>query len=200
LIRFIARHFFEAPDRASVRVLEIGCGAGANLWFLAREGFQAYGIDGSETAIAQAESRLKEDGLTADLAVGDVMDIADHFPGVRFDAVIDVGCLVCNRVGAVDKILDRVDGALEPGGRVFSMLLARGTYGDGLGTEQESGTFTDISEGPLSGIGLCHFFTLDEIQTLFGRFSDLAVERSVRTMDNQRHEVKHWVVQGSKPS
>ena len=35
LVRFVARSFGDAPDRASVRILELGCGPGANVWFLA---------------------------------------------------------------------------------------------------------------------------------------------------------------------
>lgn len=39
LIRFIARNFYSIKNRLDVKVLEIGCGPGANIWFLAREGF-----------------------------------------------------------------------------------------------------------------------------------------------------------------
>ena len=51
VVRFVARHFYRAADRQRVRILEIGCGTGANLWYLAREGFDAVGLDGSEVAI-----------------------------------------------------------------------------------------------------------------------------------------------------
>ena len=53
LVRFIARNFRTVPDRSQVHVLEIGCGPGPNIWFLAREGYAAAGIDGSPTAIRQ---------------------------------------------------------------------------------------------------------------------------------------------------
>src|SRR3989338_994735 len=33
------------------RVLDLGCGSGANTWFLAKEGKETYGIDSSPTAI-----------------------------------------------------------------------------------------------------------------------------------------------------
>jgi len=58
LIRFVARNFYAAPDRAAVRFLEVGCGTGTNLWFLAREGFAAHGIEGSATAAGIARTRL----------------------------------------------------------------------------------------------------------------------------------------------
>ncbi len=39
VIRFVARNFYRVADRASIRLLEIGCGPGANIWFMTREGF-----------------------------------------------------------------------------------------------------------------------------------------------------------------
>ena len=58
VIRFIARSFYGVPDRKEVRLLEPGCGPGANIWFMAREGFTVSGIDGSATSIKQADERL----------------------------------------------------------------------------------------------------------------------------------------------
>ena len=46
-------------DRSTISVLEIGSGAGNNLWFLARERFDASGIDGS------AMNHDRRDGITA---------------------------------------------------------------------------------------------------------------------------------------
>src|SRR5580698_5080821 len=71
VIRFVARSFFTAEDRSKVKLLEIGCGPGANVWFMAREGFSVCGIDGSATAIERATKRLATEGLMADLRVGD---------------------------------------------------------------------------------------------------------------------------------
>ena len=51
LVRFAARTFPEAELRRRLRALEVGCGPGPNLWYLAREGFTIAGIDGSANAI-----------------------------------------------------------------------------------------------------------------------------------------------------
>src|SRR5271156_1950170 len=69
IIRFIARTFSGVRDRSTIRLLEIGCGPGANIWFMAREGFSVCGIDGSATAIDRAKQRLASEGLMADLRV-----------------------------------------------------------------------------------------------------------------------------------
>jgi len=198
LIRFVAKHLYSAPDRKQVRILEIGCGAGANIWFLAREGFDVYGIDGSKTAILKAEQRLQEEGLKAHLQVGDIISLAELYSPNHFDAVVDVACLQHNRMGAVQAIVDQIVTVINGGGKVFSMMVVVGSWGHGLGKEIEPGTFADIREEPLQGAGLCHFFTLGEVQRLFKRFSDVQIEYSVRSLNKQRHYYKHWVIEGVK--
>ena len=198
LIRFVVRHSYSVSDRKQVKILEMGCGPGANIWYLAREGFDAYGIDGSETAIVKAERHLQQEGLKAHLQVGDIVSLSDFYPTLRFDAVVDVACLQHNNVQAVQTILDQVATVLKPGGWVFSMMVAAGSYGDGLGKEVEPGTFVDIREGPLRGVGLLHFFTLEQVQRLFDRFSDVQIEYSTRSLDNRQHHIKQWVIGGVK--
>ncbi|HVE14009.1 MAG TPA: class I SAM-dependent methyltransferase, partial [Elusimicrobiota bacterium] len=66
VVRFVARNFYKAPDRGAVRLLEIGCGPGANLWYAAREGFAVFGIDGSEPALEAARRRFAAEGLAGE--------------------------------------------------------------------------------------------------------------------------------------
>ena len=75
LIRFVARNFYAVADRSATRILEVGCGPGANLWFLAREGFAAHGIDGSPSAVAKSRSRLDREcpGWSARAGGGEVV-------------------------------------------------------------------------------------------------------------------------------
>ena len=36
-------------------ILEVGCGAGNNLWFMGELGFNVYGVDGSETVVKEVK-------------------------------------------------------------------------------------------------------------------------------------------------
>lgn len=54
------KYFGSVKNRANVRILDLGCGAGNNSWFFAREGFDVTGIDASETAIKFARKGLNQ--------------------------------------------------------------------------------------------------------------------------------------------
>jgi len=198
LVRFTARYFYSVPDRKAIKILELGCGAGANLWYLAREGFDAYGVDGSKSAVDKARRYLQQDGLSAHLQVGDIAGFRSMFPGVLFEGLVDVACLYCNRIAEVKAVADEGFACLRPGGRILSVMLAVGSYGERLGREIEPGTRTEISDGPLKGLGVCHFFSIEEVQGVFREFADLQIEYSVRSICNRAQVMKFWVIEGVK--
>ncbi len=199
LIRFVARNYYSSPDRAAVSILEVGCGIGANVWYLSREGFDTHGIDGSETAVAKARSRMQNEGLSVSLLVGDIVELDRFYPAARFDAVIDIACVQHNCRAAIGDILEQVRRILKPRGRIFSMMCAADTYGDGLGCPVEPGSYVDISEGPYHGVGLTHFASLEEVQSFHSGFSEVKIEYSIRSLESQRRVIKHWVIDGVKP-
>lgn len=75
LIRFIAKNFYHCKNKKKIKILELGCGSGANIWYLAREGFTVYGIDTSATAIRWANTFLSQDNLHAILKIGEVTSL-----------------------------------------------------------------------------------------------------------------------------
>jgi 2-polyprenyl-3-methyl-5-hydroxy-6-metoxy-1,4-benzoquinol methylase len=72
VIKFVARNFYKVIDRKKVKILEIGSGPGANLWFMAREGFTVYGIDFSKTACEKTLNRLADENLSNRVGGGGV--------------------------------------------------------------------------------------------------------------------------------
>lgn len=123
LIVFVARNFYKT-DRKNIKILEVGCGTGANLWYLSKEGFQAYGIDGSKTAIDKAKSYLSAQGLEASLQVGDIIKLP--YDDDYFDAVIDNECLYCNNTEvSKNEFTDISDGPLA--GKGFVRLIDKET-------------------------------------------------------------------------
>jgi SAM-dependent methyltransferase len=72
------------------RVLDVGCGAGSNALYLARQGFHVSGIDVAEDAIAVARGRAHRAGLEIDFQVADALRLP--FPEGHFGGAIDIGC------------------------------------------------------------------------------------------------------------
>ncbi len=81
-----------APDRYP-RVIDLGCGTGANVVHLAGCGFDAWGVDFSAIAIRKANERAARAGVDAHFVVADLT--SDSIPGVGgpFDLLIDFGTL-----------------------------------------------------------------------------------------------------------
>jgi len=75
--------------RITGRVLDAGCGTGEHVLMLAARGFDATGIDAAPTAIALAQSKATERGLSARFLVWDALRL--HELAEAFDTVLDSG-------------------------------------------------------------------------------------------------------------
>lgn len=78
--------------RPAGRALDLGCGTGTNVRYLAEQGWRAAGVDFVPGAIAQARRKLRGLEDRAALFVGDVTRLeALALPG-PFDLALDMGC------------------------------------------------------------------------------------------------------------
>ena len=109
--------FGRAPDRGKINVLEVGCGAGNNIWFFAREGFATHGIEGSASALGYAGDRLTAEGLTADLRHGNIQSLP--FGDETMDFILDRGSITHNTRPAIEDTIDEARRVLKPGGRLL---------------------------------------------------------------------------------
>jgi len=197
VVRFVARSFSGVVDRSKIRLLEIGCGPGANVWFMAREGFSVSGIDGSPSAIHLAEQRLAEEDLRADLRAGDFTQLP--WPDESFDAVVENVSLYSNPTSAVERAIDEVYRVLRPGAPFLSSFFSEKTWGFGTGEMVEPDGFTNLREGPLALTSFCLFLRRERVPELFRQFIDIDVESTSRTLDSERHLLEQLVIICRKP-
>ncbi len=197
LIRFVALNFYAARNRQEVRLLEVGCGPGPNLWYMAREGFTVYGIDGSETAIQRARQRLDSEcpGWKGELIVGDIKKLPyeDGF----FDGVIDHEAVAHNSYEDSKIIYGELARVSKKNGKLFSRSFAKGCWGDGVGRKAGHNAWVE-STGPFLNRGLVRFTDEKEIQDLIRGFKIASAELLTRTMENRQHEIKEWLIIGEK--
>ncbi|MBG9940493.1 class I SAM-dependent methyltransferase [Brevibacillus formosus] len=197
LIRFIARNFYNAKSRLEVKILEVGCGPGANLWYVAREGFTIYGVDGSKTAIEQAKTRLDSEcpGWTGELVVGDINRLP--FPDETFDAVIDSEALSCNTFENAALIYSEMARVTKRSGKFFSRTFAKGSWGDETGEKVGYDTYL-VGEGPLLGKGFARFTNYNDIPELIKHFTIQEIQLLSREYLQENKIVKEWVITGEK--
>jgi len=135
-------HGLRSPDPRTARVLELACGAGANLLGIAaaEPGVRALGVDLAATAVARARDDARAAGL-ANVAfeVADVRDLVDGRLGI-FDYVIVHGLyawvgddvrdatLTACRAHLAEDGLAFVSYAAHPGGHLRRMLREAGAW------------------------------------------------------------------------
>jgi SAM-dependent methyltransferase len=187
-------------DRSSVRLLEVGSGTGANLWFMAREGFCTHGIEGSETGVRISQERLDAEcpqwrANGGRVTAGDIgrLPYRDGY----FDAVLDVVAVCYSGFDAARAIYAELARATRPGGCLFSRMFARGCWGDGTGTAAGRDMWI-CGEGHLKGYGATRFTAEEDVPELLAGWSVERIERSMTTEGGGRHAITHLLVHGVK--
>lgn len=177
------------------RVLDLGCGAGRHVVFLAREGFEVVGQDASKGALHLARKSLRENGLEAELVERDMEELP--YPDASFEAVISVLAIYHNRLEGLERSIAEARRVLKPGGYFLVWLLSRKEYDQevDLPGAEVIEPFTLLKGGDAPDAGMPHHFS-DESEVrdvLLKDFDILCLEES---MEPKRPV--HWIALGKK--
>jgi len=167
VVSYVFRYRPKNKNRKDTKIIEVGCGAGNNLWFAAREGFMVTGIDGSKSAISFAEKRFQEDELKADLRVGSFLKLP--WENNSFDMGIDRGSLVCVNYDNQKTAVEEMRRVLIPGGMFLSTSYSDKHTSAHSGTILEDGRITNIKAGKLAGVGSLCFNSKEQLLELFAK-------------------------------
>jgi len=100
------------------RALDLGCGTGTNVIYLAQHGFDVVGVDISSRAIVAARRRIERAdlGRHAHVYAGDVTRL-DVLPAPGpFDLALDIGCLHVLDALRRERYADALANRIKPGG------------------------------------------------------------------------------------
>ena len=101
------------------RVLEFGCGTGANAVFLAQQGFDVTALDISPLAVEQARAKVQAAGVNVKLLAADVLKLPDLGPPFPF--AFDRGVYHGIRQENLGGFLDVLKRVVAPGGMYLTM-------------------------------------------------------------------------------
>jgi len=108
-------------------VLDVGCGTGENVLYLAERGLAAMGIDGAPTPIRKARAKAKKRGLNVHFEVADALDLSLPEP---FDTVIDSGLFHVFSDDERPRFRDSLARVVRPAGTYFMMCFSDQEPGD----------------------------------------------------------------------
>lgn len=158
------------------KVLEVGSGAGNNLWLLEDLGFDVTGIEQSETAVEFSRRRLSGLGLSPRVEVGDMSNMP--FEDEEFDFVLDrasVTQVEANNLPGVAREIHRV---LRSPGSLFSFTLLGESHPDKrFGRMLPNGSYDFFEGGVFAAVGLTTFFSETSLRNLFREFDELSIVR-----------------------
>ena len=205
LIRFLAEYYLSLPKekRARIKCLEIGCGSGANLWMIAKEGLDTYGIDIAPTSIKLCKQMLVQYGVKAKLSVGTMqkLDFKDKF----FDVIVDVMTVEHTNLQGHKETYAEVFRCLKKGGRFFSWHLGAQSisFTNGGGKRIDALTVDNVPNPavPYCNSGLTCFITLAVQRRLLraAGFKDIRIERVMRTYKDRTQQIEYFSIDARKP-
>ena len=174
--------------RPGMRVLDAGCGAGRNLVYLLREGYEIFALDANPDAVAYVRSLAAE--LQPGLPAGNIVTGAIErmpFPEALADAVLCNSVLHFARDAAHFRaMVGELWRVLRPGGLLFCRLGSR----IGMDFEPVGGGLYRIGDGQA-------WFLVDErmLLELTAELGGLLLDPLKTTVVQDHRAMTTWVLQ-----
>ncbi len=197
LVSLCKRHI--RGETAGLKVLELGCAAGANVPLFLSLGVDYHAMEGSPSMVADLLARFP--ALRGKVTTGDfTREIA--FPG-PFDMIVDRSSLTHNGASAIADCLRLVRAKMKPGAKYIGIDWFSLAHSDAaLGKSAEDAfTRTSFPSGLFHDVGRVHFSDRAHLTELFRDFTMESLEHKVseRLLPGPGSVHATWNLVASKP-
>ena len=170
LVSYVMRYAKTSGQWSEMKVLEIGCGAGANIPFFKRLGCHYDGIDGSPSIIKKLTTQYPE--LSEKLIA---QDFTKNLPDENYDLIVDRASLTHNSTIAIQSAITLIYDRLKSNGMFIEIDWFSTQYSDylklGKNTTDEYTKSFDDESSSFSSLGNVHFSDELHIRELFSQFT-----------------------------
>lgn len=178
-------------------ILDLGCGAGRHLKFLAENGFEAYGCDYSSSGIKASQELLASANLKANFEIASVDNLPydDEF----FDGLICFGVLYYNDKQSIQKAASEIFRVLKKGSKALILVRSLEDYRYEKAkklskyeviiqeNDEKRSAFKE-NDMPM------YFFDKDEVKRVFAHFKNLEINRIRTSFDNDSYADDDFVI------
>lgn len=191
VVQYVFRNF---KRDGKTKILDLGCGAGRHVVFMADENIIPYGIDFSDEGIKYTKELLKLRGHSEyvdNVQTGSLTDIP--YEGDTFDGIICFGVLYYLRFKDIKKAVHEMLRVLKPGGKLFLVVRTIEDYRYDKSNEIQEEEHTivikedreEVCAHSENGM-IMHFFDEEELAELFSDFENIQIDYIKETHNNQQ--------------
>jgi len=198
IVSLVNRHCKTLIKKGGGRVLELGCGAGANIPFFLALGMDYSAIEGSSTIVKQLHERYPD--LADKIQVGDFTQ-EQSFQS-NFDMVIDRASLTHNTKKVIRRALQIAYDLLKPEGVFIGTDWFSKNHTNFKGGEEFEDEYTRNNhiENQFEGVGNVHFSDEPHLRDLFSKFEIKFMEEKLfrRYEPKDNHQFASWNIVARK--
>jgi len=160
---FVSFYFNTFKNNTSkLNILEVGCGAGNNLEFLAQQGHNVCGLDASENVIEYTKQKFSKKNLLGNFIVSEFTDLP--YEENYFDLIINRAAICHANLHNANIAMNECNRVINTNGMFYSTFYSN--FNTFKGKKIDFGFYDSFEEG-FHDIGRLKFYNMSEITKLF---------------------------------